>query len=75
MVLFNLSHAEAKKVLCDSRELHNVNYKDTKNRVLLEKVLQVQGIENVTLWLQQMRDITELKEKDSLTSKRKAVSQ
>ena len=53
MTLFNVGYIKARKIVSDATKLHSKNYSRLENQVLLEKVLEVQGITNISLWIQQ----------------------
>jgi hypothetical protein len=50
---FNIRYIKARKVIADVNRLHSKNYSCLENQVVLEKVLKVHGITNISSWVQQ----------------------
>lgn len=64
MEMFNLGYAKARVIYASAKRLHPKNYSSLENQVLLEKVLESQGIQNIDFWYKQQ-------EKKSKSSKGK----
>lgn len=53
MELFNIGYDKARIIYTDAKRLHSKVYSSLENQVLLEKVLESQGIVNVDFWYKQ----------------------
>lgn len=53
MEMFNIGYDKARLIFTNAKRLHSKNYSSVENQVLLEKVLEAQGIQNIDLWYRQ----------------------
>jgi len=53
MELFNVGYDKAKTIYDESKRNHTKCYSSLENQVLLEKVLETQGIKNIDFWYKQ----------------------
>lgn len=53
MCLFNVGYPKAKNIYNNAKKLHSKTYSSLENQVLLEIVLEAQGIKNVDYWSRQ----------------------
>jgi hypothetical protein len=56
MSLFHCSYSTAKDILKDAQKAQTKNYNIIEKRALLQKVLEVQGITDCSLWFKIQRD-------------------
>lgn len=66
MELFNFGYAKSKMIFENAKRIHSKYYSSLENQVLLEKVLESQGITNMDFWYKQQE-----KKSKSLSGRRK----